>query len=192
MTKILIFGDSIAWGAFDEKYGGWVERLKAHFLKDYNKQKVGVYNFSVSSYTIKDILESLENDIKKIEKVEANGIILFSIGVNDASFNNKEEQVVPIKEFEANLNKIIKIAERHSKRIIFTGLFNVKKELVNSRGKNKFLNNDAVVEYNNVLEKITKENKLEFIPFFNLLNNFRKFWRFNSSLIKIFWIFYIQ
>ncbi|MCK5416236.1 hypothetical protein KAI92_02295 [Candidatus Parcubacteria bacterium] len=53
MKKILVFGDSIAWGAFDCDYGGWVERLKIKYLKTYKKEGLGVYNLSISSNNTK-------------------------------------------------------------------------------------------------------------------------------------------
>jgi lysophospholipase L1-like esterase len=33
MVKILVFGDSIAWGAFDLEKGGWVEKIKGELNK---------------------------------------------------------------------------------------------------------------------------------------------------------------
>ena len=60
MVKILVFGDSVAWGAFDNEKGGWVERLKTHFLQNYEEHRIGVYNFSVSSNDTRDVLKFFE------------------------------------------------------------------------------------------------------------------------------------
>ena len=109
MVKILVFGDSIAWGAFDIKQGGWVERLKTFFLQNYSKKGIGVYNFAISSNDTIGVLEFLEADINKIDKIESEDyILLFSIGSNDCRYIDEKNNVfVPQKEFEENLQKII-------------------------------------------------------------------------------------
>ncbi|TFG35449.1 MAG: SGNH/GDSL hydrolase family protein, partial [Parcubacteria group bacterium] len=38
MGIFLVFGDSIAWGAYDSIGGGWVGRLKAFLEKERNLQ----------------------------------------------------------------------------------------------------------------------------------------------------------
>lgn len=113
MVKILIFGDSIAWGAFDTKCGGWAERLKTYFFENYKEKEIGIYNLSVSSNDTRGVLEFIKQDIKKINKIDPEKLILlFSIGSNDLRYINKKSNVVvPVKEFKDNLQKIITIAK---------------------------------------------------------------------------------
>ncbi|MFH1838094.1 MAG: hypothetical protein ABH808_01185 [Candidatus Kuenenbacteria bacterium] len=51
MKKILIFGDSIAWGAFDYSHGGLAERLRKKYFQTYKSHKsethISVYNLSI-------------------------------------------------------------------------------------------------------------------------------------------------
>ncbi len=172
MVKILVFGDSIAWGAFDLKRGGWVERLKTFFLQNYSKKGVGVYNLAVSSNDTRGVLEFLEADINKIDKIEsADYILLFSIGSNDPRYINERNNVfVPQKEFEENLQKIINIAKKHSEKIIFTGLMKVNDNLTQPLKENEFWENKDIQNYNNIIERKCKENQINFIPLFNLIN----------------------
>ena len=120
MIKILVFGDSIAWGAFDNEKGGWVERLKAYFLQNYQEQGIGVYNFSVSSNDTRGVLKFLESDIDKINQIEKEDLILlFSIGSNDPRYIDKPSNIyISEKEFNDNLQKIIETAKKYYSRAI--------------------------------------------------------------------------
>ncbi len=64
--NVLVFGDSIAYGAWDEE-GGWVERLKRylhHRTTSYGEYHL-VYNLAVSGETSRGILERLEGEAIK-------------------------------------------------------------------------------------------------------------------------------
>lgn len=140
MVKILVFGDSIAWGAFDNEKGGWVERLKAHFLQNYKEQGVGIYNFSVSSNDTRGVLKFLESDIDKINQIEKEDLVLlFSIGSNDPKYIDEPNNVcISENEFDENLQKIIETAKKYSKKIIFTGLMKVNDKLTQPWNENEF------------------------------------------------------
>jgi len=121
MVKILVFGDSISWGAFDVEKGGWVERLKMFYFKSFKDRGISVYNFSISGDTTRNVLRRMEAEINNICPNENEELILmFPIGSNDALYiNNKENFEVPIEEFCENVSKIIEIASKFSSKIIF-------------------------------------------------------------------------
>jgi lysophospholipase L1-like esterase len=171
MTKILIFGDSIAWGAFDKKYGGWVERLKAHFLQNYKEEEIGIYNLSISSNDTRGVLVFLEQDINKINKIEPEKLILlFSIGSNDSRYINEKNNVaVPIKEFEENLKKIITISNKFSPKIFFTGLIKVDDKLTQPWNQNEFWENKDIQKYDDTIRTICKNQQIDFISLFDLI-----------------------
>ncbi|MGM5479948.1 MAG: SGNH/GDSL hydrolase family protein [Nanobdellota archaeon] len=171
MVKILVFGDSIAWGAFDNEKGGWVERLKTHFLQNYEDQGVGIYNFSVSSNDTRGVLDFLESDVHKINQIEKEDLILlFSIGSNDLRYIDEPNNVfISKKEFDENLQKIIETAKKYSKNIIFTGLMKVDEKLTEPWNENEFWKNKDIKNYNNIISKKCIENKINFIPLFNLI-----------------------
>ncbi len=176
MAKILVFGDSIAWGAFDTERGGWVERLKVYFFNKRPNAWYSVYNFGVSSNDTKGVLFQLEDQIKIIEEIEPDDyIFLFSIGSNDCRYvGSKKNKVVPIQEFENNLKKIIEISKKYSDKIIFTGLLKVEEEkttpFLGAVTETEFYENDDIKEYNDIIEKICKEEILNFIPLQDLLS----------------------
>ena len=172
MVKILVFGDSIAWGAFDNQKGGWVERLKTHFLQNYKNQGIWVYNFSVSSNDTRGVLNFLESDIKKINQIEKEDLILlFSIGSNDPRYIDEPNNIfISEKEFNNNLQKIIETAKSFSSNVIFTGLMKVDEKLTQPWNENEFWKNKDIENYDKIISEKCTENKINFIPLFNLIN----------------------
>lgn len=113
-NRILIFGDSITWGANDSE-GGWATRLKVYTdeqtvagKEDYDT----VYPLGVSGNKTDDLLVRFEAEIKSRLDDESNIVVLIAIGVNDSQFQLKtEENRVPIRRFQANLAKLLTIAQ---------------------------------------------------------------------------------
>lgn len=172
MTKILIFGDSIAWGAFDDEKGGWAERLKTKYLSTFdNDNGVGVYNLSVSSNNTRGVLHSIENEIGKFNKIEPDDyILLFSIGCNDSACSSSIDDFgVPPDEFIHNLERIIAISKKYSQNIIFTGLTMVDEGLTMPWGEDSFWENARIKRYNDEIDNICRDNDLEFIPLWNII-----------------------
>lgn len=172
MKKILVFGDSIAWGAFDFEKGGWVERLKTKFLSTYgNGGGIGVYNMSVSSNNTTGVLETIENDIIKINKIEPEDcIFLFSIGSNDPVYVDTKDNVgVPFDLYKNNLEKIVEISKKYTKDIIFTGLMIVDENKTKPWSKNEYWENDDIKKYNDEIENICKRHGLDFISLWDIL-----------------------
>ena len=169
MSKLLVFGASTTWGAFDLEYGGWVERLKTHFLRNYKEKEIGVYNFAVLDNNTRGILEFVEQDIKKITKIESEKLnLLFSLGSNDARYNKENQIKVPIEEYEKNIKEIIQIAKKYSKRIIIIGPSKINESLTNPwENSGEYWKNENIEIYNNLIENICKEEKLEFISLIN-------------------------
>ena len=50
MAVICVFGDSVAWGAYDTDAGGWVNRLWLHCAD--NAREIDVYNLSIAGSTV--------------------------------------------------------------------------------------------------------------------------------------------
>ena len=172
MKKILIFGDSISWGAFDYDKGGWAERLKIKYLGTYSNGKgIGVYNLSISSNNTTGVLETIENDIIKFNKIlPADYIFLFSIGSNDPAYiDMKDNVVVPIDLYKNNLEKIVEISKKYSKEIIFTGLMIVDENKTKPWSENEYWENKGIKKYNDEIENICKKHELDFIPLWNVI-----------------------
>ena len=168
MVKVLVFGDSISWGAFDIERGGWVERLKTHYLKDYFQSEVGVYNFSVSGNTSIGVLKFLQTDIDKIEFIEnEEQVHIFAIGTNDSTQEGsiENDSWISVEEYIANIETIISISKQYTKKIIFIGDFNINEDLTLPwRDSNLYWKNSTAKKYENSLEEICQKYSIPLIP----------------------------
>ena len=156
--KILIFGDSITAGFYDSQ-GGWAFRLKNLLMsKDRDNR---IYPLGVSGDTGEDLLKRFFNEVKARvkEDEEREVVFIFAIGINDSNLEEGKNKV-PLKEFEENILKLIKLALTFSKNIIFLGLTPVNEE------KAKGYRNKEIKKYNDKLREICKENKIKFIEIF--------------------------
>lgn len=120
MPKIFIFGDSIAYGAWDPE-GGWVERLRRWLFGttqgDYN---VGtfLYNLSVVGETTADLLKRFTPEL---EARQHGDIIVFAAGINDAQLVNGRQIATPA-DVCANVRTLIQRARACAPLLCWVGL----------------------------------------------------------------------
>src|SRR5690242_850929 len=85
MLKIFIFGDSIAYGAWDPA-GGWVERLRQSVFAttrgDYNRGTF-LYNLSIVGETTAELRRRFPTELAA-RQPEPGDLIMFATGINDA------------------------------------------------------------------------------------------------------------
>lgn len=110
MTRLLVFGDSIAWGAFDYEKQGWVNRLREYF--ENNNINLSVYNCANSGETTDILLQRLEIEVKcktwKGEEI----MLMFAYGTNDFTYvKSKNNYWTLKKDFSDNMNKILKFSD---------------------------------------------------------------------------------
>jgi len=165
---ICIFGDSITWGAFDPKKGGWVSRLKSYFEinEDYN---VEVYNQGVSG----DDTDSLLARFKTECIARKPQIIIFAIGINDSQYMiTKDNPQVSLKKFQNNLIKLINQAKNFSSKIVFIGITKVEesKTMPVFWSSERFYDNNNIFKYNLIIKNLTKKLNLPFMDLFDLLS----------------------
>jgi len=161
MTQILIFGDSITYGAFDKK-GGWVEGLKEKLMgKD-----ILVYNLGVSGDTTIDLLDRFENETRA--RYDNDTTLILEIGINDSYHSDITPEM-----FENNIQELIKKAKKYSKKIVFLGLTPVDESKTNPLpwNKNAFYKNNKIQKYSNIIKEVCKRNSIHFIE---ISNNFAK------------------
>ncbi len=164
--NICIFGDSIAFGAYDEEAGGWVNRLR-NYLEG-KIDDINVYNLSIPGDTTEELLKRTEMEAKSRQP----DMIIFAIGVNDSEIIRSEKtELVPPAEFLENLEKLLVIAKKFTKKIIFVGLTSVDEALTNPVDWNMeaVYTNQNIKKYDVMLERFCENNKLKFIPLNNII-----------------------
>ena len=171
-SRILVFGDSIAYGNEDKK-GGWVERLKNFFIeKKFSDPNFyySVYNLGVSGDTTEELLKRFEFETKQRLWIDDEIIIIFDIGINDSQLINKERRLkVSPQKFEENLQELIFIARKFSSKIIFIGLTPVDDSKVDPLPwfpevsyKNEYIKN-----FNEIIKLVCDKNNIYFVGILN-------------------------
>ena len=163
MPNILVFGDSIIWGAWD-KEGGWVNRLR-RFL-DENYEDYFVYNLGVSGNNTDDLLKRFEFEVEQRIKEEKETIFIISIGANDSQFIHSQNNLRnPPEKFKENIQKLINLAKKFSSKIIFVGLTPVDETKTTPIPWNidTSYKNEYIKKYNEAIKTICEENKINFI-----------------------------
>lgn len=166
--KTLVFGDSISWGAYDYKNGGWVELLKRVGLKNDDF----VYNLSIDGNTSGHIIYRIMSEM--IIRVNPKDFrIIFAFGANDAG-RYENRLIVPKDDFEQNIIGIIDQVQMHTDKIYFIGLTPVDDSKTNpvEWDSNLAYKNSDMVIYNNKLKRTVEgDGRANFIDIFDLLNN---------------------
>lgn len=175
MVKILAFGSSETWGAFDDELGGWAERLKLYFFNQRSDVLHSVYNLGISSDDTRGLVFRLEKQIEIMEKIDPSDyIFIFSIGKNDVRwFEKRENKVVGINEYEDNIKKIINIARGFSNKILFVGYPRIEEEKVNpwDEGEEKsYYENEALEMYDDKLKELCRQENVMYVRTRDLLS----------------------
>ncbi|MBN2094415.1 MAG: hypothetical protein JW727_00050 [Candidatus Aenigmarchaeota archaeon] len=172
MTRILVFGDSIAWGAWDLN-GGWIQKLRTYLEKKllstpefWKEEFYQVYNLGVAS-TIGENSQTLLKRFKheanaRFEKDERT-IFVFAIGKNDSRFlKSKNNFAVPKEDFRKNIVKLIKNAKEFSPEIIFIGTtpINDSKTSPIPWDRDASYKNEYLQEYNAILKEVCLKEKI--------------------------------
>jgi len=164
MAIILVFGDSIGYGRWDAK-GGWAEHLRSLYMQK-NMVNIDpyfeVYNLSVDGSNSVDLLERLEFEIRQRTKDKEETKIIVAVGINDSQIGSVG---ISIEKFEKNINLLIKIASKHSSKIVFIGLSPVDELKTNPIpwDKKMFYKNKRIKKYDNIIKSICQKNNIYFI-----------------------------
>ena len=176
MPNILVFGDSITYGAWD-KDGGWVQRLRK-FL-DENYEDFFVCNLGVSGNNSDDLLKRFEFETEQRIKEEKETIFIFAIGANDSQFIHSQNNLkISLEKFKENIQKLIGLTQKFSPKIIFVGLTPVDETKTTPIPWNtdKSYKNEFIQKYNEIIKTVCKENRIYFVEIFKKLKevNYQK------------------
>lgn len=180
--QILVFGDSIAYGAWDEE-GGWVERLKREIHKRVISSNLkfycDVYNLSIDGGFTKDILKRFEFEVQQ-RIIEEETVIVFAIGINDSCFMKGKKTDEEFEVFRKNILKLIQLSSKFSARIIFLGLAPVDEEKTNPIPLSRIracYKNKYIKKYDDIIRSVCTEKNIDFIEIYDEFCNvkYKKF-----------------
>lgn len=162
--RVLAFGDSITYGAWDTE-DGWVDRLKrdAHrqTVETDGEKKLQIINLGIGGDTGTKILKRMSADIAARYSASWEFFIMISFGTNDErTIDGKAD--VPIELFESNAREIIKIAKQHSSKILFVEVPPIGQPIVMFKGQE--YSDERLKDYESRLRTIVEEEGLPFLP----------------------------
>ncbi len=174
--RVLAFGDSITQGYWDSK-GGWVNRLR----KYYDEQKLSgkeddpptIFNLGVSTDSSSDVLARIDSETKARDRYKDLAFII-AIGVNDAR-TKSGKSFTDTDRYLSNLNKIVKIAQLYTNRIMFVGLTPCVEERSNPVAwSDTGYTNERIWHFELALRKFCEQNSLPIVKVFELLSEKQK------------------
>ena len=168
INKILVFGDSIAYGKWDS-LGGWVAQLRKHIDEKYNIDNNGnvqLFNLSIPGELAPRLAERFENELKMRVDLDDECLVILAIGVNDCNPNNKRAgRQTDKRVFTSAFNKMIQAARQNKCAIICIGFCPVNPK----RSKGALFTNKEVKKYDEYLTQVCEEEKIPKLELFDEL-----------------------
>lgn len=170
--RILIFGDSITYGAWDA-HGGWADRLKEKLHQSAIDQHANpsktfqLYNMGISGDTSTGLIARMEPEIVARKSATRPYVILISIGTNDTKGTGSVENIeTPAETYEKNIRSLVNIAKKYTTKIIVVGLPPLPEDQVVFLGM--YYNRNKINAYNQLCKKVCEDENVEFIDSFSL------------------------
>lgn len=164
MIRILVLGDSIAYGGWDTQ-GGWVERLKrqAHKITadSVGKTKIQIMNLGIGGDNSTKILARIHNEVQARFSQTWDMKIILSFGVNDERAKDGVIEV-PIEKYKLNIKSIIEEAKKFTNDILIVGNPPLGKNSVSFKVFE--YSDDRLRNYDEVLKNTADEMGIKFLP----------------------------
>ena len=170
MNNILIFGDSITWGAGDSK-GGWAQRIKDYVNiqalagKDYNH----VYPLGISGENSGELVKRLKSEISLRLDGDNKTVLIIAIGINDSQDELlTSANKTSVKDFRKNLNQIVKNGKNFAQQVILVGLTPVDEDKVKPMlwKLTHGYTNEQVEKYNNIITEVAEKQSVTFLEIY--------------------------
>ena len=178
MAILLVFGDSIAWGAWDPEGGGWVQRLKRTIDRKTLQEPdfhTLVYNLGISGNDTDALVERfLPEAQQRLRETEEEAVVLFAIGINDSQYiQSQKTNRVPLDRFEQNLRVLMEQSRRIARQTLFLEITPVDESRTAPVlwNPDKFYTHEHIQKYNRVLRSLCFEYE---IPLVELYQGFLK------------------
>jgi lysophospholipase L1-like esterase len=162
--RILVFGDSIAYGSWAAEYG-WVELIKreAHkrTVESKGSTKLQVLNQAIGSDCSSKILQRMECEIKSRYSASWPFVFIFSFGTNDERTLDGTVET-SIEQFEENIKAIIRTARVYTDRILFVGSPPIGQPDAVFKGQE--YSDERLKTYEERLRSVVQAENIPFVP----------------------------
>jgi lysophospholipase L1-like esterase len=169
--RVLIFGDSIAYGAYDSQ-GGWADRLKVTYLERHmavagfdTSELPSIYNLSMPGELVRRLIWRLPHETVARRDVwgeETDIAFVFAVGLNDTLIDDNGKPSSTPEQFTKGLEELLAVAQLFSKKILFVGLTPVEDD--DPRVQNYTC--ERIWQFELALRAFTKKHKLPSVRLF--------------------------
>ncbi len=169
MLKILCFGDSITLGEKDTQQGGWADRLKQDYLKQFaaaQTQTITLYNLGIASETTDGLLARFETELSCRYIKGQKHIIVLAYGANDIVIH-KNKNRVPQSYFIRNLKHCIEIAKKRQADVLLLSLLPISDAIearVNQHGHLRY--DQHIQAYNRIIKNLADELHCQYLDLY--------------------------
>lgn len=173
--RVLIFGDSITQGFYDEQ-GGWATRLVNHYLAQDVAGKDDaptLFNLGISGDTTQNLLDRFEAETNARINKGGDNALIFAIGTNDIVYRGEEVDNTP-EQYVRQLHDLLNLAHSYTDKTLFISLFPVIDEQLQPfpwSSSGKCYSTERMRLFNNELVVFCKENNLELVDLWSVFEN---------------------
>lgn len=122
--RIIALGDSTVYGFGDPEGGGWVERLRRHWMIPDSPGHI-VYNLGIRGDGVRQVAQRLEDEFSKRGELRHRvpDVIVLSVGTNDSARVGRPtgRHFTPFDDFEEDLHDLLARARRLCP-VLFVGM----------------------------------------------------------------------
>jgi lysophospholipase L1-like esterase len=113
--RIVAIGDSLIYGFGDPEGGGWVERLRRHWMMPHTAGHI-LYNLGVRGDGVKQVAQRLEQEFRLRGELRHRvpDALILAVGMNDSARAGKPtgRNLTPFEEFESLLHDLLAQAQK--------------------------------------------------------------------------------
>ena len=168
--NVCVLGDSIAYGAWDER-GGWVDRLRAFLheraIRSGFAEYYFLYHLAIPGNTMTDVLRRLSAEAGAREP----HLIIFAVGINDARWRDgARTPYVDEPEFRRNVSGLIAEARRYTDKVVFVGLTPVDEDKTMPYEPGIYFENEDIRRYDAILRELARASGAEYIKMYDAIS----------------------
>jgi len=166
--RVLIFGDSIAYGKYDSQ-GGWVDRLKTAYadrqLATLEDELPSIYNLGVEGETTRRLTARLPREVvtrRNNWEEDTDFALVFAIGINDSLITENGDFFSSPEQYLRDLQELYDTAVLFCKKLLFVGLTPVEDD----NPRNRYYKTERVWQFEQALRDFVHRQSLPMVRLF--------------------------
>lgn len=173
MASIICFGDSITRGESDAVYGGWADRIKTCFIKQFletAKDRISVFNMGISGETTDGLMQRFPHEFVTRLADDKQNTVLFGYGANDLACQDGQ-YLVGLDTYVDNVSHCIEFALEKGAAVVLINVTPIAAHLDGVANVNNRIRDDVTIRrYNQALLALSVKYRVELIDVYTPFN----------------------